>query len=101
MEGYDGTATHMGILPIGLRPLSPSRAGDEAEDLGRILCEYPIQPQVCPAAAERTAARSGAASPGAPGATTAYLWPGVGVGAESHLEGSGLPLVGAAEGPDP
>lgn len=66
-----------------------------------VLCEHGLPPQACSAAAEWAAARSGAASAGPPGATTAHLRPGVGLGAEGDLEGGGLPLVGAAEGPDP
>src|SRR6516165_2611606 len=91
----------MGIPPIRLHSLPPGGARSEAEDLGRVLCEHAVQPQVCLAAPERAAARSGAAPPGSPGATTAHLWPGVGLGAEGHWAGRGLSLVGAAEGPDP
>src|SRR5262249_18457798 len=45
--------------------------------------------------------RSGAASARSPSATAAHLQQGVGIGAEGHLAGGGLSLVGAAEGPDP
>jgi len=50
---------------------------------------------------ERATARSGAASAQSPRATAAHLQQGVGIGAEGHLAGGGLSLVGAAEGPDP
>src|SRR5262249_5624454 len=65
------------------------------------FCANTKQPQVCLAAAERAAARSGAASARSPSATAAHLQQGVGIGAEGHLAGGGLSLVGAAEGPDP
>src|SRR6516162_10958317 len=91
----------MGILAIRLRSLPPSSARSEAEDFGRVLREHEIQPQICLAAAERAAARSGAASAPSPSATAAHLQQGVGICAEGHLAGGGLSLVGAAEGPDP
>src|SRR5499425_1968149 len=91
----------MGILAIRLRSLPPGSARSQAEDFGRVLRQHEIQPQVCLAAAERAAARSGAASARSPSATAAHLQQGVGLGAEGHLAGGGLSLVGAAEGPDP
>src|SRR5215467_8732927 len=91
----------MGILAIRLRSLPPGSARSQAEDFGRVLRQHEIQPQVCLAAAERAAARSGAASARSPSATAAHLQQGVGIGAEGHLAGGGLSLVGAAEGPDP
>src|SRR6516164_6206175 len=71
-EGYDGTAKQMGIPPGSSRPLWAGRPADEAEDVGRVLCEHGLPPQARLAAAEWASARWGAAPPGSRG-TTAHL----------------------------
>ena len=99
--GYHGTTKQVGVLPSRLRPSSTGRSAGETEDLGRVLCEHAIPPQVRPAAAEWAAARSGAAPTAPPSAAAPHLWSGASVGAEGNLEAGGVSLVGAAEGADP
>src|SRR6266571_6578833 len=69
--------------------------GDEADDVGRVLFQHRIQPQICDSVAERSTPREETATEAT---TIGELWSGTDTAVSGGLGSGGLSLVGSLEG---
>ena len=84
----------MGIFSGGVSAIPESVTGDEAGDVGRVLFQHTIQPQICDSVAERSSPGEEAASEAT---SIGELWSGADPADSAGLGGGGLSLVGSFE----
>jgi len=85
----------MGIFSGGASAIPESITGNEADDVGRVLFQHRIQPQICDSVAERTTTREEAA---AEATAIGELWSGSDTAIGGGLGSGGLSVVGSFEG---
>src|ERR1019366_6104752 len=88
--------SEVGVLSGSLRALRESGRQGQGWDVGRVLSEHGVSPEICDSTSERAAPWEARGSSGA--GTEAALRPVAGFSAGGGMGSGGVSLVGAAEG---